>query len=237
MIDLENADLDEVRRALVRETVIRQTMARSGEGRAPVADMVDALDSMGQEAVLDLAEGEPTTLVDALRRYLDELEKRDELQPRDRVVDELGTILAYPWSGEEERLAGHGVNSSVRLSVVYPDDDHVEVRFGTNGHVVASGNYDELGRSGMAKVEEVAEAVHRALLARVIPDRDHIVGLNSSDRRSLLAWLERPSGSWHSDDPSRVTVDAVEGGGVLVRTRPYSYQHAIGSERRALEGR
>jgi hypothetical protein len=235
MIDLENADLDQVRRALAREHVIRATMARTGEGRAPVAEMVDALDSMGQEAVLDLAEGEPTTLTDALRRYLDELEKRDELQPRDRVVSELSAIVEYPWSAEEERLASHGVNSSVRLVVTYPDDDHVEIRLGSNGWLVASGNYDELGRTGMAQERPVAEAVHRALLGRVIADRDHHVQLNATQTADLREWLARPSGSL--SDGGRLTVDAVSGGGVLVRTRPYSYQHAIGAERRHLEGR
>jgi hypothetical protein len=93
-------ELETVRAALVRETVIRQVMADSGEDRQHVADMLDAMRSMGQEAVLDLMEGEPTTLAAGLQRYVDELEGRDELQPRDRVVDDLSTLLAYPWPGE-----------------------------------------------------------------------------------------------------------------------------------------
>lgn len=232
MIDLENADLDEVRRALAREAAIRTTMARTGEGRAPVADMVDALDSMGQEAVLDLAEGEPTTLVDALRRYLDELEKRDELQPRDRVVSELSAIVEYPWRGEEERLVAHlAVNRSVRLALVTLDDRDLSVRMGDNGHEIARVSWEEAGSGGILAAETVAEAIHRALLARVIPDRDHHVQLNASETADLRAFLVRPSGSvWLSD---RLTLDAVEGGGVLVRTRPYSYQHAIGAEKRS----
>ena len=72
-------------------------MADAGVDRQTVTDMLDAMASMGQEAVLDLMDGEPTTLAAGLQRYVDELEKRDELQPRDRVVDDLSTLLAYPW--------------------------------------------------------------------------------------------------------------------------------------------
>jgi hypothetical protein len=227
-------DLDAVVRAVVREKTIRLGMARTGEGREVVAESVDALESMDREAVLDLTEGEPTTLRAALDRYLETLEARDELQPRDRILDELATILGYPWSHEEERLAAHGVNSSVRLTLEVRDDRDLSVKLG--GHELARVSWEEAGSGGILAAENVATAVHRSVLARVIADRDHHVQLNSSDRRSLLAWLERPSGSWHSDGPSRVTVDAVEGGGVLVRTRPYSYQHAHATEARNLRG-
>jgi hypothetical protein len=236
---MENTDdLDGVVRAVVRERMIRTGMARTGEGREIVAESLDALESMDQEAVLDLTDGEPTTLVGALRRYLDELEKRDpdgdELIPTARVGAELAMILGYPWSHEEERLAAHGVNSSVRLTLETRDDRDLSVKLG--GHELARVSWEEAGSGGILAAEEVAQAVHRSVLARVIADRDHHVQLNSSDRRSLLAWLERPSGSWHSDGPSRVTVDAVEGGGILVRTRPYSYQHAHVTEARYLRG-
>lgn len=227
-------DLDAVVRAVVREKTIRLGMARTGEGREVVAESVDALESMDREAVLDLTEGEPATLRAALDRYLETLEARDELQPRDRILDELATILGYPWSHEEERLAAHGVNSSVRLTLEVRDDRDLSVKLG--GHELARVSWEEAGSGGILAAENVATAVHRSVLARVIADRDHHVQLNSSDRRSLLAWLERPSGSWHSDGPSRVTVDAVEGGGVLVRTRPYSYQHAHATEARNLRG-
>lgn len=93
------ADLERVQRALSREVVIRQVMAESGEPYEVVAETVDAMESMGQEAVLDLMEGEPTTLHAALERYTSELEGRDELQPRDRIVDELTALLMYPWPG------------------------------------------------------------------------------------------------------------------------------------------
>lgn len=90
-------DLERVQRALVRERVIRSVMAESGEPREVVAETLDAMKSMADEAVLDLMEGEPTTLQAALQRYVDELNGRDELQPRDRVVSDLETLLAYQW--------------------------------------------------------------------------------------------------------------------------------------------
>lgn len=98
---LANLDLDRLQEALSRETVIRAVMADSGEDRRTVADMVDAMRSMGEEAVLDLMEGQPTTLHAGLQRYVVELAGRDELQPRDRVLDDLGLLLAYPWPGEK----------------------------------------------------------------------------------------------------------------------------------------
>lgn len=98
---LENADdLDVVIRAVAREQVIRHAMAETGEDRQTVADMLDASISMDQEAVLDLMEGEPTTLAAGLKRYVSELEGQDELQPRDRIVSDLDSLLAYPWPGE-----------------------------------------------------------------------------------------------------------------------------------------
>jgi hypothetical protein len=92
--------LDMVARISAREQMIREAMTETGEDRATVEDLLDALVSMGQEAVLDLVEGEPTTLDAALQRYVEELEGRDELQPRDRVVEELSLLLNYPWPGE-----------------------------------------------------------------------------------------------------------------------------------------
>lgn len=221
-------DLGKVQAALVRERVIRTTMASTGEGRDTVVDMLEAMESMDHEAVLDLTEGEPTTLVDALRRYVAELEKRDpdgdELIPTARVVAELGMILGYPWSEEEALVSLHNPHYGLALHVEEGENRDLEIRMGSNRWLVATVNWEDAGSGGQLAAQAVAEAVWRATLARVIPDRDHHVQLNASDRRSLLAWLERPSGSWHSDDPSRVTVDAVAGGGVLVRTRPYSYQ-------------
>jgi len=95
-------DLGEVGRALVREGAIRQVMRETGEDRKTVTDMIDAMDSMGQEAVLDLTEGEPTTLADALQRYVDTLEQaasEDKTVKAEDVCGALHSLLAYPWPG------------------------------------------------------------------------------------------------------------------------------------------
>jgi hypothetical protein len=111
-------DLEKVERALIRERVIRQVMADSGECREVVAEALDAQASMDQEGILDLTDGDPTTLHAALQLYVDELEKRDELQPRDRVLDELGCLLTYPWPGvpDAEALAREIHTSYTRLA-------------------------------------------------------------------------------------------------------------------------
>lgn len=129
-----------------------------------------------------------------------------------------------PWPAEESVVATHDLNRTLRLNVLLDDDlEKVSVSMGArNPHTIfecSNANpftYREVG--------EVAKAVHGAVLARVVGDRDHHVQLSSTDRRSLLTWLERPNGSWRPDGERRVTVDAVEGGGILVRTRPYRYQ-------------
>lgn len=94
-------DLEEVKTALIRETAIRHAMAETGEDRKTVADMIDAMDSMDQEAILELTEGEPTTLADALSRYLEELDKAPEKSKIgvDGVINHLSALLAYPWPG------------------------------------------------------------------------------------------------------------------------------------------
>jgi hypothetical protein len=150
----QESDLDAVIRAVARERAIRDTVAETGEERAIVAEALDAAISMDQEAVLDLVEGNATTLRAGLARYVQELEGRDELQPRDRIVDELGSLLAYPWPVAS---AGPGQELEIRQ----PDDEHVEVWIG--GREVASANYDEHGWSGMAAVQTTAENVHKAL--------------------------------------------------------------------------
>ena len=150
----QEPDLDRAMRALVRERVIREGMAETGEPREIVAEMLDASISMDQEAVLDLVEGDATTLAAGLKRYVEELEGRDELQPRDRIVGELDSLLAYPWPVAS---AGPGQELEIRQ----PDDEHVEVWIG--GREVASANHDEHGWSGMAAVQTTAENVHKAL--------------------------------------------------------------------------
>lgn len=221
MTGVEN--LDTVVTALVREKAIREMVAVTGESREVVEESLGALDAMNEEAVLDLTEGEPTTLRDGLERYVQHLDSdpfEHDMVNVDGVVNHLSALLAYPWSGEEEILASHAAGTSVKLDVTYPDDDHVEVRLGDT--VVFSSNYDEIGRSGMDAVERAVREVHRRILFRVIGDRDHIVQVDQSDRMKFWEFLKRPSGSLPLGN--RLTVEAVQGGGILVRTRPYSYQ-------------
>jgi hypothetical protein len=52
-------------------------------------------------------------------------------------------------------------------------------------------------------------------------DSEHIVQLNSRETQALREWLRAPNGS-HISANWRVTFDAVENGGLLVRTQPYS---------------
>lgn len=219
-------DLGAVMRAVVREQAIRKAMADTGDSREVVVEALDAMGSMDQEAVLGLTDGEPTTLVDALTRYiriLDEPNGDDEaMVDRGLVVGDLHAILEYPWRDEEALIQLHEGNKSLVLDVDYPDDEHVEIVIGDNRWPVASANHDTHGRAGMQLAEQVARDVHRAVLARVIADRDHHVQLNDAQRRELISFLERPNGSWTGG--GRLSVDAVAGGGALIRTRPYQHQ-------------
>jgi hypothetical protein len=95
-------DLEAVQTALSRENIIRSVMASSGEDRQTVADMVDAMRSMGQEAVLSLTEGEPTTLADGLQRYVDSMDLDGPAMDPDVLSTDLTTLLAYPWPGDTE---------------------------------------------------------------------------------------------------------------------------------------
>ena len=97
-------DIDKVVKAVTREVAIREIMAESGETREAVTSVADAAMSMSSEAVLDLMDGQPTTLGRGLARYVEELEKRDKLQPRDRIVGELDVLLQYPWPGASPEL-------------------------------------------------------------------------------------------------------------------------------------
>lgn len=90
-------DLEKVKTAMIREETIRSVMAETREDRKTITDMIDAMDSMGQEAVLELTEGEPTTLADALQRYVEILDSGDP--DPERIAGELNALLAYPWPG------------------------------------------------------------------------------------------------------------------------------------------
>lgn len=97
--------LKQVRDALARETAIREVMAESGESREVVEEAIGAMDAMAGEAVLDLTEGEPTTLRDALERYVAVLEERDEILARDWVLSDLAALLTYPFPAGATGLA------------------------------------------------------------------------------------------------------------------------------------
>lgn len=49
-------------------------------------------------------------------------------------------------------------------------------------------------------------------------NREHVAQLTPAERAALLEWLEHPNGSLSM---GRVTFEAVENGGLLVRTEPY----------------
>jgi hypothetical protein len=213
-------DLDAVNRAVEREREIRIGMARTGQGREVVAEFLDAEAAMDEEAVLGLTEGQPTTLVDALRRYVEELEKQVTTDALDAAAS-LAALLAYPWPEDERRISLHNPHYGLALSINEEENRDLVIRMGSNRWEVARVNWEDAGSGGQRAAQAVAEAVYRATLARVIPDREHIVKLSSAQARDLAGFLERPSGSWSAD---RVTVEA-SGGGVWIRTRPYSFQH------------
>lgn len=50
---------------------------------------------------------------------------------------------------------------------------------------------------------------------------EHVIQINRQQREQLMDWLESPNGA-HTVN-YRLTFNAVEGGGVLVRTHPYEY--------------
>lgn len=52
----------------------------------------------------------------------------------------------------------------------------------------------------------------------VRPDREHTVDVPAREMARLREWMARPNGSITF---GRVGFDAVEGGGILVRTRPF----------------
>lgn len=147
-------DLDKAQATFVRERVIRDVMAKTGEERQHVADMWDAMESMGQEAVLELTEGEPTTLRDALQRYVDSLRNNSHSGNLEEVADDLTTLLAHPFPGP-----------SVELEIVHQDEDHLEVRVG--GMFLFSATQDDHGRAGLKALENASRLVHREVTTRL----------------------------------------------------------------------
>lgn len=51
---------------------------------------------------------------------------------------------------------------------------------------------------------------------------EHIITITNEDRLKLLEWLAAPNGSLAVHE--RVTMESVEGGGVMIRTRPWKPQ-------------
>jgi len=134
-------DLEAVKRALVREELIRHAMTKTGETREIVESMMGAVESMDQEAVLDLMDGEPTTLVAAIARYAEELEGRGDFSPTAQIVTELGALLAYPWPG---------------LSLEIEDDNHW-VAISVGGREVFRADRQD---NTLPAVSDAATAVH-----------------------------------------------------------------------------
>jgi hypothetical protein len=210
--------LENIRDAVSREWSIRKVMAETGEDRQTVIDTMGAIDSMDQEAVLALTSGAPTTLADGLQAYIESLPSSDGTAADWDVASDLHALLMYPWPEEEATIATHGANASVGLRVQV--DEHRTCVYVGGQKVADIPTQDAYVK---AVVQEVAEAVHRAVLARVIGDRPHHVSINQTDRLDLLNWLDRPNGSWSAGGTDRLSVNALEGGGILVRTSPFTH--------------
>lgn len=147
----EIPDLAAFRRLVVREEVIRQGMADTGESRQTLVDMIGAADSMDQEAVLALTDGAPTTLRDALATYADELSKRDDTETASvsQVFNDVTALLEFPYPGE------------LRLELDDEEDETLTIR--VNGRDLFTANHDEHGHAGMAAAREAAQAVFDAV--------------------------------------------------------------------------
>lgn len=150
----ELPDLEPLKRLILREMTIRAVMVETGEPRDIVTDLADASDSMGQEAVLGLTDGAPTTLRDAVVRYVDMLGDDGEgtETPKVVVIDELTSILNYPYPG----VAGSELEAD-------EDSEDETMILRVNGREVYRANHDVHGYAGMSAAREAAEAVLRAL--------------------------------------------------------------------------
>lgn len=152
-------DLDEVQRALVREQAIRATVRETGEPYEIVAETMDAMISMGDEAVLSLTEGDATTLKEGVTKYIGHLEAQGDTASLDVAAD-LTNLVEFSWpiaSPPRETLA---------LAVDFPEDDkHLVITLG--GQEVAKANHSEHGWSGMEVAQRTAEKVHAAILGKL----------------------------------------------------------------------
>jgi hypothetical protein len=176
--------------ALSRETAIRQVMEETGEPREVVEEAVGAMDAMAEEGVLDLAEGNPTTLRDGLARYVEVLADRDEVLARDWVLSDLYALLNYPWAAE-------------RPGVPVDPEDSLERRegepVGYHRRRTTETGYPLMGSSDA----EREEAHQRTIRIQRQAMRDHVfVG----DGRYCEAML--PMGSSGSEETGIITMTA-----------------------------
>lgn len=60
---------------------------------------------------------------------------------------------------------------------------------------------------------------------RVIPDREHLVQVKAADTAVLRSWLADPNGASAlvGAPTQRAHLEAVTGGGILIRTSPFAY--------------
>lgn len=98
-------------------------------------------------------------------------------------------------------------DAGLPMTCTCPDDDPRNVIHALVEHLEdLYNNYDMLMCSTMG------DAVDRAL------SREHIVQVSAADTARLREWIQSPNGSFVG---ARYAVEAVEGGGVLVRTLPH----------------
>jgi len=155
-------DLGHVVKLMAREQAIRDVMVKTGESRRIVTEMIDAMDAMADEAVLDLTDGNPTNLRDALERYVTVLEQRDEILARDWVLSDLGALLGYPWPAGATGLA-IGREDSLERKPGEPEGYHVR-------ETITLEDYPLMGSSPA----ERAETLERAERIRRQSMRDHL---------------------------------------------------------------
>lgn len=220
----DTPNLAEVLDLVAREKTIRHIVQETGDTRRGAAEVLDGLEAMSQETVMEVTHGNPTTLRDALSLLIEELDDMETGLPganeiRHHITERLAALAAYPWS-EDERVQLHDLNTSLHLRVVRDPSGWMDVWIGD--HRVAHVTHYRFGWEGMESVVKMIVDVYQSVLARVVADRDHHVLLDATERRSLSEWLNNPNGSWVPENsPYRFVMDAVSGGGVLARTRPY----------------
>jgi hypothetical protein len=127
-----------------------------------------------------------------------------------RAMLALGDLGASP--EQAARVVMTGMSDERRVQV----RDSVEA--GYTGDITATVVSSELA-------VKMGEHLLDALQTMVMQDHEHAVQLGAGDVASLRRWLDSPNGGWYLHAPgtlvSRASFEAVDGGGVLVRTQPY----------------